>query len=247
MQKIQYESVAILQEKNWWYRARRDLLKQVIKSLPNKNKALEIGCGMGGNLKVIKEYFKETQGIDNAAIAVEYCKKEGLSVRKAAGEKLKFKDNYFDFIVCADVLEHIPEDQKAVDEIARILKPNGFLFITVPAHSYLWNNNDIRSEHVRRYEKAQIRKLVKEKFNIKKISYWNCTLFLPNLITSKLEKKKTKKNNLELIPKSVDQILYYCMKIENKIIKHASFLPQGVSIICLAQKCAEKPIKRGSA
>jgi len=42
------------------------------------------------------------------------------------------EDNYFDFVVCTEVLEHTLNPFKAVDEIYRILKPGGFAFVTVP-------------------------------------------------------------------------------------------------------------------
>ena len=46
--------------------------------------------------------------------------------------ELPFQDNYYDLILCNHVLEHIPEDQKAMQEMYRVLKPGGTLIAQVP-------------------------------------------------------------------------------------------------------------------
>lgn len=50
---------------------------------------------------------------------------------------LPFDDNRFDLIICNHVLEHIPNDQQAMSELSRVLKPNGTCLITVPIKASL--------------------------------------------------------------------------------------------------------------
>jgi SAM-dependent methyltransferase len=45
---------------------------------------------------------------------------------------IKFEDNTFDFIICNHVLEHVPDDKKAISELFRVLKPNGIAILQVP-------------------------------------------------------------------------------------------------------------------
>jgi 2-polyprenyl-3-methyl-5-hydroxy-6-metoxy-1,4-benzoquinol methylase len=47
---------------------------------------------------------------------------------------LPFKDNYFDVVICAEVMEHIPEDRLAVREVIRVLKPGSTLVVSVPRY-----------------------------------------------------------------------------------------------------------------
>lgn len=47
-------------------------------------------------------------------------------------QDIKYPDNYFDLIYCSNVLEHVPDDKKAMDELYRVLKPNGTALILVP-------------------------------------------------------------------------------------------------------------------
>ena len=61
---------------------------------------------------------------------------EGYSYPKETIEmditQIKYDDNYFDVIICSNVLEHIPEDSKAMAELLRVLKPTGWAIIQVP-------------------------------------------------------------------------------------------------------------------
>ena len=69
--------------------------------------------------------------------------------------KLEFEDKKFDVIIASDVLEHINLDVEALKEWKRVLKPNGHMILFVPAKKVLWSNNDVYSQHFRRYEKKQ--------------------------------------------------------------------------------------------
>lgn len=52
---------------------------------------------------------------------------------------ITYEDNYFDVILCSHVLEHIMDDQKAMKEFWRVLKPSGWAILQVPIHSKLDN------------------------------------------------------------------------------------------------------------
>ena len=51
---------------------------------------------------------------------------------KVDATDIPFDENYFDVVLCNHVLEHIPEDQKAINEIFRVLKPGGWAVLQVP-------------------------------------------------------------------------------------------------------------------
>lgn len=59
----------------------------------------------------------------------------------ADATNLPFKNNFFDRIIASEVLEHIPDDMKALNEMYRVLKPGGVIMVTVPNHDYpfLWD------------------------------------------------------------------------------------------------------------
>ena len=75
---------------------------------------------------------------------------------------MPFEDASFDFVWCSHVLEHVPDDRKAMREIARILRPNGIAVIQVPLWGAVTREEPLSSaservkhyfqdDHVRRY------------------------------------------------------------------------------------------------
>src|SRR2546423_89000 len=69
-----------------------------------------------------------------------------------AGGLLPFGDGAFDVVCAFEVLEHIPDDDQALAEIARVLRPGGALVFSVPVNPALYSGFDAACEHVRRYD-----------------------------------------------------------------------------------------------
>ena len=94
-------------------------------------RVLEIGCGIGTDLRQFAHEGGKTVGVDLSRKSVTLAKR-GFELYGYVGdflvgdgENLGFKDNSFDFVYSFGVLHHTPNTQKAIDEIYRVLKPNG--------------------------------------------------------------------------------------------------------------------------
>ncbi|HEX5030736.1 MAG TPA: methyltransferase domain-containing protein [Candidatus Eisenbacteria bacterium] len=109
---------------------------------------LDVGCGAGYFLNLIRErYRQEGQeplivGIDISAHQVSYMAermhKEGaprVIAATANGEFLPFADEAFDLVTCSEVIEHIRNPKRALEEMRRILKPTGMLLLSTPSMS----------------------------------------------------------------------------------------------------------------
>lgn len=98
-------------------------------------------------------------------------KNKAINKIQCDATKLPFKDNYFSQIIILDVLEHIKDHHKALDEIYRVLKKNGKLVICVPNDTLLSYLNPVRYvQHERHYTIKNITNLLRKKrFKIKKI------------------------------------------------------------------------------
>lgn len=109
---------------------------------------LDVGCASGRQLLGIADRIKAGYGTDIAHTFIEKAeqgtKEKGvlnLTFKQARIERLPFEDAFFDKIICAEVLEHVHDKDKALGELLRILKPGGRLIVTVPnlnADGTLW-------------------------------------------------------------------------------------------------------------
>ena len=122
--------------------------------LKNDGVLLDVGCGEGRHIfGVMQDYpLMKCIGIDmdheSIKIAEEgydYFKSishAGAEFLKGSAYNIPFPDNFFDLVVCSEVLEHLHEYNDAVKEMHRVLKPGGKLYASVPAswpEKICWN------------------------------------------------------------------------------------------------------------
>lgn len=107
-------------------------MKEKFADLRNK-KILDVGCNYGEIVKSLASY-NQVVGIDTDEKALGIARKTVKNAKfiKASATKLPFPKNNFDAVVCLAVLEHIKNDQKALEEISRALKDKGELILAVP-------------------------------------------------------------------------------------------------------------------
>ncbi len=101
----------------------------------NKKKVLDVGSGNGYVLSKYAIEGAEVFGIDITQEGIDLCRKrfDNLNLQGhfqvADAQKLPFADNSFDCVCSMGVLHHVPDTQKALDEIYRVLKPGGRLIV----------------------------------------------------------------------------------------------------------------------
>ncbi len=95
---------------------------------------LSVGCGEGFDLKHVISFFKPRRVVgvdfDNGALKYARMQLPGVNFKKANATRLPFKDKEFDLVLALEVIEHIKEFEKVLDEIKRVAKK--FALITVP-------------------------------------------------------------------------------------------------------------------
>ena len=144
----------------WWYKAKTNLLKFIIENKRQTidrsfNKILEIGPGLGKNLK----YLSSLGVVDILKTEPEFIKYIELNrenyINKIYNNIDKIEEKY-DFIVMLDVLEHIENSQEFMLSVNQILKRSGEVILGVPAYSQLWSSHDEKLDHYRRYNWKKI-------------------------------------------------------------------------------------------
>lgn len=100
-------------------------------------KILDVGCGGGGYLYRLKQWGWQTYGVEPSATGAQQARKLGLDVRQGMLEEAGFAGAFFDVVRMSNVLEHLPNPKRTLEEIRRILKPDGLVYLTVPNTSGL--------------------------------------------------------------------------------------------------------------
>lgn len=126
-------------------------LFQIIKPLKIQ-KALDVGCGEGFTLKKLqdKKIGKKNEGIDNSSRAIEIGKKiyPDLTLKKGDIYNLDYQDDSFDLIICTEVLEHLKNPQKAINEIKRV--SSKYMVFSVPNEPFFIMANFLRGKYLKR-------------------------------------------------------------------------------------------------
>lgn len=236
-----------------WRTGQERRLEMVRKYVPLKGKKiLDIGCGIGTYLSAFKRFTTDLYGVE---IDEKRAKEATLRLRLSTGsgrrsgqgkvapkifvapaEKLPFDDASFDVVFSHEVLEHVEDDRKAVEEAVRVLKPGGHLVIFVPnrlfpfethgfylREGYLFGNiplinylpNRLRNEfapHVRAYTAGDIKRL----FEGLPVRLWRITQIYPGF--DKISAK------IPFIGNLLRQIFYFLEKTPLRIFGLSHFL-----------------------
>jgi SAM-dependent methyltransferase len=134
----------------------------------------------------------------------------------------------FDTVIFLNVLEHIYNDEQAIENCRHFLKPGGSLVVLVPAYAFLFSKLDRELHHYRRYTSRNLSTLVSKKnFIVRKVFYFNAMGILAwtygkfSGLHSIPSKEMKLFNNLVPLAKFIDKIL---------------FRKAGLSVILVAQK-----------
>ncbi len=118
-------------------------LKKIVEMVPSGKelRILDAGCGEGHLIDILHEKFPQNEyaGIDITDVALEKSKVKCpyAMIRKMDLDQINFPDEYFDVVVCTEVLEHIYEFKDVIHELERVLKKGGMLIVTHP-NEVLW-------------------------------------------------------------------------------------------------------------
>ena len=237
-----YAIAAHIEDDHWWFRGRRAVLKSVldyfVSSSKNQLDILEVGCGNGGNLKLLSNYGKLfAVELDDAAR--ERAMHRGLAEveRGWLPDNLPVKGSGYDLIAALDIIEHVDDEQRSIQALRDLLKSKGYVLITVPAYKQLWSRHDDISRHKRRYTRKQITAIVKDAgFDIIFCTYFNTLLFPFEAIYLKLSKllNNNPYNVLRIPFAPINRLLEIIFLGESLIIPRFS-MPFGLSVLVCAR------------
>ena len=242
MQADYSEAYAEYEARHWWFRARRIILRSVLRTLPLASGAriLEAGTGPGANLYHVYPPDVRLCGIEpNPDLAALANARGSVPVHVASAEAIPESLGMFDAVTMFDVLEHTASDGEVLERIAHRLLPGGLLILTVPAYKLLWGPQDVVSGHFRRYTLRSLRARVREAgFVPLRATYFN-TLLFPAVAAFRIVGRWLRAgrgpSDLRYSLGPLDQLLFLIFAAE-KWLLGAINLPFGVSIFLVARK-----------
>ena len=189
------------------YLLRRNRVLPILEKLITGD-LLEIGCGAGALLFDLRELGFSCSAVEFSPDARNHAKLFGSTILEDANN---IQQGSVDLVVAFDVLEHIDDDSSALRNWVSYLRPDGHLMVTVPCHMSKWGASDVWAGHFRRYERAELTRLVESMgvevelvetygFPLANITSWlrNLLYARKNKVESTLEViEKTKRSGVE--------------------------------------------------
>ena len=237
-----------LDDRHWWYRGRRRIIRAELDRLPVRAGArvLDAGCGSGRTLEELDRYG-EVYGIelDPGAADVARGRKCG-EVLVGRLEELPWEDGHFDLITCLDVIEHTPDDRVTLRELRRVCRPGGFLLVTVPAYQSLWSMHDVANHHYRRYSRPRLRAAAADAgWRVRRMTSFNGLLLGPAAAVRLAERRRLREPNpdykpeLTLGPEWLNAVLEQPLRLEARWLARGGSMPAGLSLLAVLENSAE--------
>lgn len=242
MDKQIYSKLREVEDDHWWFVGRRSIVKRVLGllDLPRMPSVLDAGCGTGGTLPMLSGLGKVVGlELDDGAAQVAITRHAGKLCRGGLPHDMPFSEQTFDLIVLLDVLEHIDDDLSAMMTVKNLLRPNGYLILTVPAFPFLWSQHDEGSHHKRRYQASSLARLIQEAgLQAEYITFFN-TLLFPAATLVRLARRLIPPNeiasDLRLPRPWLNKLLQAIFSSERHFMGWAR-LPFGVSLLAIVRR-----------
>jgi SAM-dependent methyltransferase len=245
MERAEYARIAAVEDEHWWYQSTRRIARSLLTPwLRPGLRALDAGCGPGGNGAWLAE-FGSVVGVDLSSDALAFVHDERTSMNpvQASLTALPFAAASFDVTLAATVLYTVPDDNAAAHELARTLAPGGALLVVEPAFAALRRAHDAVVHGKRRYRTGSLAAmLVRHGLRIEHATYAKSFLAPPAFALGALERARgdsaPKKSDLEShgVDSAIDPVFTKLAGIEDRWIARGRRVPFGTSAVVLATK-----------
>lgn len=203
-------------------------------------KILDAGCGTGGLMRRVNLEVPDWEftGLDMLPLACQIAQERVHgTVIEGRIESLPFADGTFSAVVSTDVLCCVKDDEAALREIFRVLRPGGVFVANVPAYPWLWSYHDVATHSVRRYRSRElVGKMREAGFEKTATTYWNA-LTLPIIaFRRKCLPPPKQGSDVMIYPAWMNGLLAGCMKVEHTLIGLGCRWSFGCSEMTVARK-----------
>jgi SAM-dependent methyltransferase len=232
-------------DQHWWWRARTEFimatLQRFLKDLGPAS-ILDVGCGDGLLFERLTR-LGSVEGIDIEA-ALQPQSKWRSQIYCGSFDQTFRPSKKYSVILMLDVLEHLADPMAALKNVRRLLLPNGFFIATVPAFMAAWTNHDALNQHVTRFTKRSLGKLLANSgMEILEQHYFFYWTFFAKFLVRGYERLSTQSPKVpDVPPQWINQSLYLLCRAEQI---SAGFLPLpfGSSLIAISTNSQEGHVR----
>lgn len=228
---------------HWWFRGRRAVILAEMRrwlGVGGAARLAEIGCGSGGLLPDLAR-FGAVVGVEADPALRSVAGARGLAVMAGRlPDALPLEHGSLDAVGLFDVLEHVDDEAAALAAVRHRLRPGGLLFVTVPAHPWLWSRHDEVLGHRRRYTRRTLRAaLERAALRVERLTGFNA-LLAPAVIATRVLKRLTGAGGHDLArpPAALNGLLAACFGVEARLLALTT-LPFGISLLAVARRAPE--------
>ncbi|MFB6257520.1 MAG: class I SAM-dependent methyltransferase [Flavobacteriales bacterium] len=238
-----------MEENSFWFKHRNACIVQVVDRYPPDGPIFDIGGGNGFVSLGLERSGYDAVLLEPGLEGALNAQKRGLDrIMCATLEEIQAGENALPAVGIFDVVEHIEDDRTFLKEIFYHLQEKGKLYLTVPAYSFLWSNEDIGAGHFRRYTKKGMTTLLRSLgFEICYSSYIFSFLPLPIFLLRSLPSRLGGNKNAYELNKYqkehgekggvMGKLMNKSFQRELERIRSGKGVPFGSTVLV----CAEKP------
>lgn len=225
-------STVATQEGGWWEVERAQFIRgRIVDLLDAHQSILDVGCGRGtllgerslvpGSMCVGVDSYIWPEWETHNTNALYVC---------ALADQLPFRDGAFDVVGSFDVLEHLPDDERAIQEQARVVKPRGHVVASVPAHPKLWSAHDVDVGHRLRHTRQSLTVLARSAgLTMTRSTHFFSWLAPPAFLLRNKAKRGESPGNGRVVGQAVSKVAALLSACERAYLRRFD-LPAGTSL-----------------
>nr|WP_295928095.1 class I SAM-dependent methyltransferase [uncultured Dyadobacter sp.] len=237
-----------MEDVSFWYQHRNECLVAAMQANTFPTDFLDIGGGNGITALAMQEAGYQVTLVEPYRSGIENARKRGIrsTIQSTLEDYIQEANGSAPAAGFFDVLEHIENDRAFLENINRLLVPDGRIMLTVPAFNSLWSENDVQLGHFRRYTLSKLSQLLEQTgFEVSYQTYFFSLVWAPMWLARVLpEKFGVKKNNTPEKKKNehmagrpgTARMLRRMLQWETKAIRSKSKIPFGTSCLIVARK-----------